>query len=67
MREMKVNLTKNGDMMTCRLHDKDRPIQWPMEDGLLGKSQVCSVWGDDIKLDDRSDGFKWECRRRTDS
>ena len=41
-----------------------------MEDGLLGKSRVCSVCGDDMKLvncDDRSDSFKWECRRRTNS
>ena len=31
---------------------------------------MCSVCGDDIKLvncDDRSDGFKWECRRRINS
>ena len=58
------------DDLICRLHDKDRLIQWLMEDGLLGKSRVCSVCGDDMKLlncDDRSDGFKWECRRRTNS
>ena len=41
-----------------------------MEDGLLGKSRVCSVCGDDMKLvncEDCSNGFKWECRRRTNS
>ena len=49
------------------LHDKDELIQWLMRDGLLAKSRVCSICGDDMKLescDDRSDGFKWECRRR---
>ena len=58
------------DDLICRLHDKDRLIQWLMVDGSLGKSRVCSVCGDDMKLvncDDRSDGFKWECRRRTNS
>ena len=58
------------DDLICRLHGKDRLIQWLMEDGLLGKSQVCSGCGDDMKLvncDDRSDGVKWECRRRTNS
>ena len=49
------------DDLIGRLHDKDRLIQWLMEDGLLGKSRVRSVCGDDMKLvncDDRSDGFK---------
>ena len=45
------------DDLIGRLHDKDRLIQWLMEDGLLGKSRVFSICGDDMKLvncDDRS-------------
>lgn len=58
------------DDLIARLHDKDRLIEWLMEEGLLAKSRVCSVCGDDMKLvncDDRSDAFKWECRRRVNS
>ena len=53
-----------------RFHDKDRLINWLMEDGLLVKSLVCSICGDDMKLvncEDRSDGFIWECRSRINS
>ena len=58
------------DDLIGRFHDKDRLIKWLMEDGLLVKSRVCSVCGDDMKLvncEDCSDGFKWECRSRINS
>ena len=58
------------DDLIGRFHDKDRLNKWLMEDGLLVKSRVCSVCGDDMKLvncEDCSDGFKWECRSRINS
>ena len=57
------------DDLIVVLNDKDRLIQWLMGEGLLAKSRLCSVCGSDMILvncDDRSDGFKWECRRRID-
>ena len=58
------------DDLIVLLNDKDRLIQWLMGEGLLAKSLLCSVCGDDMNLvncADRSDAFKWECRRRINS
>lgn len=57
------------DDLIVRLHDKDTLIEWLMEEGLLAKSQMCSVCEGEmqlVKCEDRSDGVKWECRRRID-
>ena len=46
--------------MIALLSDEHRLIQLLMGEGLLAKSRVCSVCGDDMKLvncDNRSDGF----------
>lgn len=50
-----------------KLHDKENLITWLMSEGLLAKDPICSVCEDQMKLvrcNDRSDGFKWECRRQ---
>ena len=55
--------------LVARLNDKDMLIEWLMEEGLLTKSQKCPVCESDmelVKCNDRSDGVKWECRRRID-
>lgn len=67
--ERKADRKWRYDVLIVKLHDKDRLIDWLMEEGLLAKSRICSVCGDDLKLvycEDRSDGLKWECRRRVD-
>lgn len=64
LREKEHRKWRYNDLI-YRLHDKDILIQWLMEEGLLAKSRLCNVCGDNmtlIKCDDRSDGFKWECR-----
>ena len=58
------------DDLIARLHDKEVLIQWLMVEGLLAKARLCSVCGEDMKLvkcDDRSDGFRWECRRQVNN
>ena len=58
------------DDLIVLLNDKDRLIQWLMGEGLLAKFRSFSVCGGDmnpVNCADRSDGFKWECRRRINS
>ena len=50
-----------------KLHDKENLISWLMSEGLLTKDPSCYVCEDKMKLarcNDRSDGFKWECKRQ---
>ena len=54
------------DLMV-KLHDKENLITWLMSEGLLARDAICSVCKDQMKLvrcNDRSDGFKWECRKQ---
>lgn len=49
------------------LHDKKTLIDWLMDEELIAKTQVCQCCGSEMKLigcNDRSDGYKWECRRQ---
>ena len=54
------------DDLIAQFQDKETLIEWLMEEGLLGKKQLCSLCGDKMKLVDRSDGVKWECRKQVD-
>ena len=50
-----------------KLQDKENVIKWLMIELLLAKDLICSVCEDQMKLvrcNDRSDGFKWQCRRQ---
>lgn len=38
------------DDLIVRLHDKDTLIEWLMEEGLLAKSQMCSVCKGEMQL-----------------
>ena len=41
-----------------------------MDEGLLGKKQLCERCGNEMKLgkcDDRLDGWMWECRKQIKS
>ena len=54
------------DLM-LKLQDKENIINWLMTERLLAKNLMCSVCEDQMKLvrcNDRSDEFKWECRRQ---
>lgn len=58
-----------GDLIAL-LHNKDTMIEWLMDEELLAKSQLCQWCDVEVKLikcDDRSHGYKWECRRQIDS
>jgi len=48
-----------------KLEEKENLMTWLITEGLLAKDPICSVCEDQMKLvkcNDRSDGFKWECR-----
>ena len=54
------------DLM-LKLQDKENVIKWLMTERLLAKDLMCSVCEDQMKLvrcNDRSDEFKWDCRRQ---
>lgn len=58
-----------GDLIAL-LHNKNTMIEWLMDEELLTKSQLCQWCDVEVKLikcDDRSHGYKWECRRQIDS
>lgn len=49
------------------LCSKHNCIRWYMDQGLITSERVCGHWDKPMKLvecQDRSDGYKWECRRQ---
>ena len=49
------------------MFDRDYFISWLMDFGLIASKQACDICQFDmilVKTTDRSDGLKWECRRR---
>ena len=50
-----------------RLRDKQLLVEWLIEEDMIAKTQVCDLCGSEMKLlkyEDRSGGYKWECRRQ---
>jgi hypothetical protein len=48
------------------LRSKEEIIQWCMDEGLIAKSRLCCHCDQPMKLvkcEDRSDKYKWECRK----
>ena len=55
------------DNLVARLGDKEMMIEWLMVEGLLAKKRLCERCSAEmtlVKCDDRSDEFKWECRKQ---
>ena len=55
------------DDLAVLVWDKDLLIQWLMSEKLLASRRVCPVCNSTMKLtkvEDRSDGLKWECRKQ---
>jgi len=53
------------DDLVARMQDKELFVYWLMEEGLLAKEPLCPICAGEMSLsrcEDRSDGFKWECR-----
>ncbi len=67
-RENKSNSKWTYDLLKEEmLCNKDRLIGWLMDEKLIAKSRKCGHCNEMMKLviaNDRSDGFKWECRRQ---
>lgn len=58
------------DELLHYLNDKELLIKWLMDEGLIASNQVCTLCGSEMKLtkcNDRSDGYKWECRLQRNS
>lgn len=50
------------DNLLVRLADKERLIEWLMDEGIIAKRRLCPVCNEEMKLtkcDDRSDGVRW--------
>ena len=67
-RENKSNSMRTYDLLKEEiLCNKDTLIGWFMDEKLIAKSKKCGHCNDMMKLviaNDRSDSFKWECRRQ---
>lgn len=53
------------DDLVARMQDKELFVYWLMEEGLFAKERLCPICAGEMSLsrcEDRSDGFKWECR-----
>ena len=47
--------------------DKEMLIHWLIEEGLMAKERLCPMCDGEMSLarcEDRSDSFKWQCRRQ---
>ena len=47
--------------------NKDRLIEWLINEKLIASSRKCRYWNEMMRIvvaKDRSDGYKWECRRQ---
>ena len=56
--------------LLMRMFDKERLMEWMMDEGLLVKKQLCGKCRGEmnlVKCEDRSDGYKWECRKQINS
>ena len=56
--------------LLMRMFDKERLMEWMMDEGLLVKNQLCGKCRGEmnlVKCEDRSDGYKWECRKQINS
>lgn len=55
------------DDLVARMQDKELFVYWLVEEGLLAKERLCPICAGKMSLsrcEDRSDGFKWECRKQ---
>lgn len=55
------------DLLRDVLVSKEVTINWLMEQKLIASKQECERCGNDmvlVKCEDRSDGFRWECRKQ---
>lgn len=55
------------DDLVARMQDKELFVYWLMEEGLLAKERLGPICAGEMSLsrcEDRSDGFKWECRKQ---
>ena len=57
----------NYDDLVGIMVDKEMFINWLMDEGLIAKERLCSIWDEGKTLtrcEDRSDLLKWECRKQ---
>ena len=58
------------DNLVARMQDKEMLVHWLMNEGLMVKECSCPMCAREMSLtrcQDRSDGFKWECRNQVNS
>jgi len=54
------------DLKDDILANRDILFQWLLEEGLIARKRLCPVCSEEmhwVACNDRSDGFKWECRK----
>ena len=55
------------DLVQDVLVSKELTIKWLMDEKLIASKQKCERCGEEMSLvecNDRSDGFRWECRKQ---
>ena len=55
------------DRVVC---NRETSIEWLMNEGMIVSKRPCPVCGENMELvecTDRSDGYKWECRKRANN
>ena len=55
------------DRVLC---NRETLIGWLMNEGMIASKRACPVCGENMELvecTDRSDGYKWECRKRVNN